>query len=220
MFRSRSRAIIIPQSEHLKLAGTLALLWGNADFDLPPTDRSSLVLGVGQHDRGYGYLDNSPVGEMPEDEWFGIARKGFSMPCSDVVGDLIVKYHFIRLANYSQTIKRQALTREFKQEAQQVLEAHGLSPELFARIDRITDLLDSISVAFCKDQPVDGQVPVHAINGRDELVNVNYKVEAGEIRANPWPFSVDSYSGYILGYKRDGYPAITDPVILPFKLVK
>ena len=31
MFKSKQRPIVIPQWEHQKLAGTLALLWGNAD---------------------------------------------------------------------------------------------------------------------------------------------------------------------------------------------
>ena len=36
MFISKQRPIAIPQWEHQKLAGTLALLWGNADFERPP----------------------------------------------------------------------------------------------------------------------------------------------------------------------------------------
>ena len=46
MFESKLRPIVIPQSEHLKLVGTLALLWGNADFDLPPIERLSMVAGM------------------------------------------------------------------------------------------------------------------------------------------------------------------------------
>ncbi len=35
MFKSKLRPIAIPQFEHEKLVGTLALLWGNAAFELP-----------------------------------------------------------------------------------------------------------------------------------------------------------------------------------------
>jgi len=59
MFKSKRRPIVTPQSEHLKLVGTLAMFWGNDDFDLPPIERESMVLGMGTHDRGYGYLDLS-----------------------------------------------------------------------------------------------------------------------------------------------------------------
>ena len=99
MFKSRRRPIIIPQSEHLRLAGTLAYLWGNQDFDFPSINRTSLVGGVSLHDRGYGILDNSPVGEMPKLEWVEITRRGFYMPGSDAAGDLIVKHHLLRLTS-------------------------------------------------------------------------------------------------------------------------
>ena len=68
MFKSKRRQIVIPQSEHLRLVGALAMLWGNEDFDIPPVERVSMVAGMGLHDRGYGHLDNSAIGEMSEDE--------------------------------------------------------------------------------------------------------------------------------------------------------
>ena len=68
MFKSRSRPIVIPQSEHLRLVGTLARLWGNDDFDLPPVERNSMIAGMALHDRGYSQLDNSAIGEMSEEE--------------------------------------------------------------------------------------------------------------------------------------------------------
>jgi hypothetical protein len=93
MFKSKRRQIVIPQSEHLRLVGALAMLWGNADFDLPLVERVSMVSGMALHDRGYGHLDNSAIGEMREEEWQGIARRSFSMYNSDVVSDTIIKYH-------------------------------------------------------------------------------------------------------------------------------
>ena len=53
MFKSKLRPITIPQAEHGKLAGTLALLWGNAQIERPAIDFASFVMGVGLHDRGY-----------------------------------------------------------------------------------------------------------------------------------------------------------------------
>ncbi|WP_345305051.1 hypothetical protein [Candidatus Villigracilis saccharophilus] len=40
MFRSKRRQIVTPQSEHLKLVGTLAMLWSNHQFDHPPVERN------------------------------------------------------------------------------------------------------------------------------------------------------------------------------------
>jgi len=47
MFKSKQRPIAIPQWEHQKLAGTLALLWGNATFERPPIPFESFLTGIG-----------------------------------------------------------------------------------------------------------------------------------------------------------------------------
>ena len=72
MFKSKRRPIVTPQSEHLKLVGALAMLWGNDEFDMPPVERTSLIAGIGLHDRGYGFLDTASIGEMDDSEWFPI----------------------------------------------------------------------------------------------------------------------------------------------------
>ena len=80
MFKSTQRPIVIPQSEHLKLAGALAQLWGNAEFELPPLPRLSVVTGIALHDRAFGYLDDLPVGtEM--DDGSGWRSHATALPC-------------------------------------------------------------------------------------------------------------------------------------------
>jgi hypothetical protein len=218
MFKSKRRSIVTPQSEHLKLVGTLALLWGNKDFDIPPVERTSMVAGMGLHDRGYGYLDNNPIGGMDDAEWFPIARRGFYMPCSDAVADTIVKYHLRRLASHDHSAGRKALAAEFSGAIEQQLKEYDLSKELFERMDRITDLCDSLSFSLCFDIPASGEISIYPRNSGDEEVIVKYSVENGLINASPWPFSVDSYEGYLIAYKSDGYPERLDPVILPYTL--
>ena len=218
MFKSKRRPIVTPQSEHLKLVGTLAMLWGNDEFDVPPIERTSMIAGMGLHDRGYGYLDNNPIGGMEESEWFPIARRTFYMPCSDVVADTIVKYHFRRLAGHDQSPGRKALAEEFLKAIDEQLEENKLSKELFDRIDRITDLCDSLSFSFCFDVPATGEISIFPRNDEDTEVIVKYHVEEGVLSAEPWPFSVDTYEGYLIAYQLDGYPEKLDPVILPFKL--
>lgn len=218
MFKSKRRPIVTPQSEHLKLVGTLAMLWRNDQFDFPPVERESLIAGIGLHDRGYGYLDNAPIGEMHDSEWFPIARSTFYMPCSDVVADTIVKYHFRRLASHDDSAGRKALATEFSAALDEYLEKHNLSKKLFERIDRITDLCDSLSFSLCFDVPASGEISIFPHNDEDGEVTVKYHVEDGVISAEPWPFSVDSYEGYLVAYKSVGYPETLDPVILPFAL--
>ena len=218
MFKSKRRPIVTPQSEHLKLVGTLAMLWGNQDFDFPPIERTSMIAGMGTHDRGYGFLDNHPIGGMEDSEWFPIARRTFYMPCSDVVADTIVKYHFRRLASHDDSAGRKALTEKFSNAIDEHLERHNLSKELYDRIDRITDLCDSLSFSFCFDVPDSGEISIFPRNGINTEVTVKYHVEDGLISASPWPFSVDAYEGYIIAYKLEGYPEQLDPVILPYQL--
>jgi len=218
MFISKRRPIVTPQSEHLKLVGTLAMLWGNADFDFPPIERTSMIAGMGQHDRGYGYLDNSPVGGMTDEEWLPIARRTFSMPCSDVVADTIVKYHFRRLANHGNTELRQALAAEFARSLDEHVRQHNLSAKLFERLDRITNLCDMISFSLCFDVPASGEISIFPRNDQETEANVKFHVEDGVIHVDPWPFSVDSHQGYLVAYRKEGYPEVTDPVVLPYRL--
>ena len=220
MFRSKRRQIVTPQSEHLKLVGTLAMLWGNEQFDAPPIERNSMIAGMGLHDRGYGYLDNSPIGGMTDEEWIPIARRGFFMPCSDVVADTIVKYHFRRLATHDPSPKRQALAAEFSQGIEDQLQQHSLSRTLFDRMDRITDLCDTLSFEFCFDIPASGSISIFPRNGEDTQVTLEYHVEDGEINVTPWPFSVDEHRGYLVAYQMDGYPERLDPVIMIYHLKK
>ena len=218
MFKSKRRPIVTPQSEHLKLVGALAMLWGNDDFDLPPIERESMVLGMGTHDRGYGYLDNHPIGGMDASEWFPIARRTFYMPCSDVIADTIVKYHFRRLASHDDSPERKVLTEEFSKGIDEHLDKNNLSEQLFTRIDRITNLCDSLSFSLCFDVPASGKISIFPRNDEDTEVTVKYHVENGIISANPWPFSVESYQGYLLAYKSDGYPETLDSIVLTYEL--
>src|SRR5439155_16548905 len=136
MFRSKGRPITIPQWEHQNLAGTLALLWGNADFERPPVPFESFLAGVGLHDRAYGPLDNLPIGELPEEEWLALTRSGFEMTWDDPIADLIAKMHLKRLASYGSAPARQAMTAEMAQAIQAKIQRHGLDATIFERIDR------------------------------------------------------------------------------------
>jgi hypothetical protein len=220
MFKSKRRAIITPQAEHLRLVGALAMLWGNADFDVPPIDRSSMVIGMGLHDRGYGDLDNLAIGGMREEEWLEVARRGFYMQYSDIVADTIAKYHVRRLASHDNSEVRRAMTLEFSQAIEKQLKQHNLSKTLFDRMDRITDFCDKVSFDFCMDVPASGEVSIYRRNGADEEVLVQYHVEDGVIHATPWPFSVTSYASYLIAYRSDSYPEKLDPFLLPYLLEK
>ncbi len=219
MFKSRQRPIVIPQWEHQKLAGTLALLWGNAEFERPPVPFESFLTGIGLHDRAYDPLDILPIGELPEEEWLALTRRGFEMTWADPVADLITKMHLQRLVSYGDAPARQALAVEMAQEIQRQLQRHDLDAATFERIDRITSLCDRIAFDFCFEVPAEGEVRIFPRNDREEEVAVRYRIEDGTIQVDPWPCKADSHAGYLVGYQLDGYPTVLEPVMMPYRLV-
>src|SRR2546422_379680 len=148
MFKSKQRPITISQWEHQKLAGTLALLWGNADFERPSVPFDAFLTGIGLHDRAYGPLDNLPIGELPEEEWLSLTRTGFDMAWSDPAADLIAKMHLQRLTSYGSAPARQALAAEMARAINGHIHRHGLDAATFERLDRITNLCDRIAFDF------------------------------------------------------------------------
>lgn len=220
MFKSKQRPIAVPQWEHQKLAGTLALLWGNAEFEQAPVAFESFLTGIGLHDRAYGPLDTLPIGELPEEEWLALTRNGFAMTWADPVADVITKMHLMRLTSYGSAPARQALTTEMTHAIQAQIQRCGLDAALFERIDRITNLCDRIAFDFCFEAPAVGEVHIFPSNDRDDQVAVGYRIEGGAIQVAPWPFGVDSHTGYLVGYQLAGYPAMLEPVLLPYQLIR
>ena len=220
MFKSKLRPIAIPQFEHEKLVGTLALLWGNAAFDLPPVSFESYLTGIALHDRAYGHLDNLPIGEASESDWLANTRKGFDMAWRDPLADAIAKMHLQRLASYGTSPERKAEAAAMAEEVAALAEQQGLDRVLLARIDRITRLCDDISFAFCFEAPAQGSVPIYPHYDADEEVEISYQVDDGKIRVSPWPFAVDSHRGYLVGYRLEGYPEVLEPVMVTYELVK
>jgi hypothetical protein len=220
MFKSKLRPIVIPQFEHEKLVGTLALLWGNAAFNLPPVPFESFLTGIALHDRAYGHLDNLPISEASEADWLANTRKGFDMAWRDPLADAIAKMHLQRLASYGTSPVRQAEAAAMAEEIAALAAEHGLDRALLARIDRITRLCDDIAFAFCFEAPAQGSVRVYPHNDADDEVDVSYHVEDGKIRVTPWPFAVESHRGYLVGYQLGGYPEVLEPVMVTYELVK
>ncbi len=220
MFKSKLRPIAIPQFEHEKLVGTLALLWGNAAFDIPPVPFESFLTGIALHDRAYGHLDNLPISDASEADWLANTRKGFDMAWRDPLADAIAKMHLQRLASYGTSPARQTEAAAMAEEIAALAAEQGLDRALLARIDRITRLCDDIAFAFCFEAPAQGAVRIYPHYDADEEVEVSYQVEGGTIRVDPWPFAVDSHRGYLVGYHLEGYPEVLEPVMVTYELAK
>lgn len=219
MFKSTQRPIVIPQSEHLKLAGALAFLWGNAEFDLPPLPRLSVMAGIALHDRAFGCLDDLPVAQEVDDaRWLPMTRAGFYMPCDDSVADLITRHHLLRLVAGRDTPARRALAEEMRNAIQEQIDRNGLDANLFLQVDRMTKFCDFVAFDFCFEKPAEGQVEVFVRYSSAETQAVRYRIDGSEIVLDPWPLRVSEHLGYLVGYQLDGYPERLNGLVLPFHI--
>jgi hypothetical protein len=212
MISSKLRPVVVPQLDHSRLAGALASLWGNAEFQRPPVDAGSFVAGVSLHDRGYGPIDAHDLFAISLPVWLEITRRGFHAPCSDPVADLIVKYHLRRLAG------NHDLAAEMTEAIREQHRRHNLDVGTFERIDRITNLCDRIALAFCIENPAQGQVSIFRDAAGSEEVPMRFKIDGSAIGVAPWPFSVDAYESFVIAYRASNYPDVLDPVVIPVHL--
>ena len=219
MFQSKIRPLIIPQSEHARLAGVLASLWGNAVFDRPALDWVGFVKGVTFHDRGYGLIDNFPIGVVDEVTWLGIMRQGIESQYADPIADVLVLIHIQRLLRLRDTPERKELADLAESSIQKQLRQHHLTRKPFEWADRITRFCDSVAFHFAFGAPVEVTLPVYSQTTLMKEIVLTYTIESnGNIIVNPWPFAVDQGAGFIIGYQVEGYPDRLEPDIISWRI--
>ena len=212
MFRSRRRPVVFPQAEHARLAGALALAWGNERFPLPALPFASFVAGVTLHDRGYGEHDADAIGEVETERWVAIQRAGFAPHGDDPAADLVIALHVRRLVSDARNPLEVAALHAMEAELPGLHAAAGLDERTAADADRITDLCDRLAFDFCFEQ-------AHGANVEVPSGTVAYRVDgAGGIELDPWPLRVPSLTGIVMAYRVDGYPGRLDPVVVPFEV--
>jgi Protein of unknown function (DUF3891) len=212
MFRSRRRPVLFPQAEHARLAGMIALAWGNDRFARPTLPFDSFVSGVTLHDRGYAQFDADGIGEVTADRWNAIQRASFTPRGEDPVVDLVVALHVHRLVSRSEHAGLAAMTAALPE----LHHAAAVDESDAAEANRVTDLCDRIAFDFCVEEPTSGRVAVAPARGADP-VTVGYAVDGnGEITLDPWPLGSPSVSGIILGFRAEGYPDRLEPVVVSF----
>jgi hypothetical protein len=216
MFRSVRRDVVFPQAEHARLAGALALSWGNERFARPAPPFDSFVAGVTLHDRGYGVLDEDEIGRMDPRRWAEIQLEGFRNRSGDPVVDLVAALHVHRLARNFQSPPAQQAAAEMERTLPDLIAAAGVGEREAAGADAVTDLCDRIAFDFCFERPERGAVEV-PIRPGGERVSVAYTVDgAGGITLDPWPLAVGELPGMIFGYAAGAYPGRLSPVVTTF----
>jgi hypothetical protein len=216
VFRSTRRDVVFPQSEHARLAATIALAWGNEAFPRPPVPFESFVRGVTLHDRGYEPFDADGIGEVPSERWLEIQRESFRPRGKDAVVDLVVAMHITRLVGHSSRSADAAA--ELGGQLAGLRAAAGLDEAAALATDRVTDLCDRIAFDFCFEEPASGGVDIPT--GGAEAARVSYHVDGrGLVTLDPWPLAVPRLCGILFAYRSEGYPDRLDPCVVPFEAV-
>jgi hypothetical protein len=168
----------------------------------------SFVRGVADHDRGYGELDDDPIGGvMSSEHWVAIQRRGFEPRGDDPVVDLVVALHVRRLLSSRDDEHEEAAYADVDALLPSLYEAAGVGADQAEAADAITNICDVVSFAFCFEEPVEREV-------RDHRVCVDGN---GEVEVDPWPFAVPRLAGLVTGFEADGYPGRLVPVVTPFE---
>jgi hypothetical protein len=208
VFRSARRPVVYPQSEHALFSASIAAAWGNDDFARPALPFDAFLQGVALHDRGYGELDDDPIGGVPTERWLEIQRRSFEPRGLDSIVDLVVAYHVRRLVSWGRGEREAEVAAELSAALPAIRKAAGIDQEVAEAADEITNLCDSIAFDFCVEQPDSGRV------GR-----IEYAVDGqGSVTLVPWPLGVPWLAGIVLGFEADGYPARLEPVAQPFRV--
>lgn len=219
MFRNESHGIVIPQQEHARLAGFLAMMWGNDKFELPPINPQSLILGIANHHQGYGSLDAIDFKKVSADEIVSILRKDCEGTTGDNDADLVNLYHQMRLADRRLAKGSDSGLLDFRNWINELigqkLQNSVYKAEDFLWSDRITDICDRLAFLFCSGSIHEEDIPVYQARGKHSAVTV--KITVGDaVRVQPWPFKLSPLYRDIVGYQESSYPDQLIPAILEF----
>lgn len=217
MFQSKTRLRIITQSEHERLAGTFANLWGNQEFERPALDFDAFVQGVALHDWHYGVIDTLPIGGSNEDEWLTMVQKGVTIRFDNPVTDIVAKLHIRRLLSGGSSPQALAMIERIDQRIAERLPETGFTRQQFERADRITRFCDHLAFDFCFEEPAEGTLGVYASSSASEETPITYTIlPGGRISISPWPFSASTVTGIVMSYRADDYPETLTPEIIRF----
>ena len=219
MFESRVRPIIIPQYEHTRMAGALAMHWGNAQFDRPAFSFASFVRGVALHDWHYGFGDTLSIDSSREEDWLDVTRRGVALTLPDPVADVVAKLHLKRLLGYGDSPHREPLSAEIERRVAERLPATGHSRADFDWADRITRLCDNLAFYFAFEKPGEWSSAVFSRRSDADETSITYRVlHEGRVRVEPWPFDIPLISGLLIAFRAEGYPDRLEPVVVPYRV--
>lgn len=201
------------------MSGELAARWGNDHFARPEIDFERVVTAVTLHDWHYRLIDDIPIGEASDEAWLAVTHKGVEGRFDDPVVDIMVNLHLRRLLGFGIHITDEVprLVAEIDSQIEQRLPESDYSRDQFEWADKITRFCDFLVFDFCFEKPVERTIGVCAQVGTLTETELTTAVHSGgRITVDPWPFTVDHFSGLIIGHERDRYPERLVPVVVPY----
>lgn len=219
MFRSICRPVVIPQSEHCRLAGLIAGLWGNQDFEVPELGRQRLSFAVLAHDQCYGKLDTLEVGKASVEQWVACRRRGLQKHFGDRAVDILVAMHTKRLAKLNRAALCRSLEIEAESKVQRLLSDAELPRSRYEAIYTVFSLCDTLSYHFCLEALTAGSLDVYRNFTPPTKVKVFFQIlRNGHISINPWPLCDDCLSGTLEAFSEEGYPLTAKAIKVPFMI--
>lgn len=224
MFKSERLPIIVPQQEHARLAGALAMRWGNDIFDRPSIPIESLAKGLIFHHVGYGSFDTVAFRELSEKGILEVFEKDIAADLGDVDAELVNLFHQLRLIKnrLARTNSKGFLKLQEKVELMisTKLPRSNFEREDFERANRITHLCDRLSFNFSQGAVAEANVDVFARRGSSEKIGItNELVGTDTIVVDPWPFTGDEVNALIIAYAADQYPEVLIPYLIQVSVI-
>lgn len=215
MFIQPSTGFIIPQTEHLKLAGEIASHWGNESFHKPTIDHEAFVHGVTYHDRAFGTMDALSITGMTPEARHTILTQLVAQDLGNPVSNIVALMHVLRLIGVDP--KRTELKNQCLNRIDREIEKTPYLHHDFAWADPITELCDNISFDLCLEEPTPAVGHVYQLRNDKEQTPITYTIRAAIITLDPWPLDVALVEGWLIGYEQVGYPK-SPPHKIPYHI--
>lgn len=204
MFIQPSSGLIIPQTEHLKLAGEIASHWGNEAFDMPSIDHEAFVHGVTYHDQAFGTMDALSITGMTPEARHTILTQLVAQDLGNPASNIVALMHVLRLIG--EDPKRTELKNQCLNRIDREIEKTPYLHHDFAWADPITELCDNISFDLCLEEPTPAVGHVYRQLHDTKTVPITYTINGSLITLDPWPLNVQKIEGSMVGYEQEGYP--------------
>lgn len=223
MFRLQDPDVVVPQSEHGRLAGMIALHWGNESFARPPIDFDSFVAGVMLHDWHYGPSDEFPLDDLeptPRDSqrwrsWLDLAKRGEASTFDDPIAEAVAKRHLVRLLDGEDDPEAIELSHRLDQRVDRLCGFAGIERRDVDAADSIVRVCDRLAFDVFRQSPDRDTIDVCSDFDGARSVTLRYSMSVGSrIVLDQWPLTCDSLQIGLLSFRRETYPRELTPAVL------